>query len=69
MPPGWSGRDDRLGGTGRDLEGWDRVRRDVVAGWEPSARPAARRGVDLPTDDGVATIIPTGEAAEQGHRR
>ena len=42
----------------RDPQGWDRVRRDVVAGWGPLARPAADGGVELPTDYGVATIMP-----------
>lgn len=42
----------------RDPEGWDRVRRDVVAGWQPLARPLAGGGVELPAHYGVATIVP-----------
>ena len=43
----------------RDPDGWGRVRRDVVAGWEPLARPAAGGDVELPADYGVATIVRT----------
>jgi SAM-dependent methyltransferase len=42
----------------RDPDGWHRVRRDVVAAWEPLARPVAGGGVELPAHYGVATIIP-----------
>ena len=43
----------------RDPDGWNRVRRDVVAGWETLARPGADGCLELPADYGVATIIPT----------
>ena len=43
----------------RDPQGWNRVRRDVIAGWEPLARSGVGGGVELPADYGVATIVRT----------